>query len=464
MIKINDVYIFFESLDILIQIFISFRDVAGCDEAKLEIKEFVDFLKHPKKYTDLGAKIPKGVLLSGPPGSGKTLLARATAGESDVPFFQVKGSEFMEMFVGVGSSRLRSLFEKARNAAPSIVFIDEIDAIGRKRSDNSSGYGSHREFDNTLNQLLVEMDGFHDKKLVENSVIVMGATNLPNVLDSALTRAGRFDRHIMIPLPDKVGRKQIFDVHLRPIKVKVTDKEPIMSRLAEMTPGMSGADIENICNEGAIIAARNNCQDVRLNHFESAIERIIGGLERKTLRLDPKELKIVAYHEAGHAITGHFMNLVDPLIKISIIPRGKGLGYTQFKTTDNYLSSREKLFQMMCNLLGGRAAEIIKFSDFTSGAADDLMRVTELAYSYVATFGMSDAIGPIHHKLNALERTVSDATLSKIDREVQALIDKAMTTTKSLLLSKVDILDKVAQALIANETLSSDQFLKIVNE
>jgi len=441
-----------------------YSDVAGCDEAKLEIMEFVDFLKSSEKYSKLGAKVPKGVLLSGPPGSGKTLLAKATAGEADVSFFQVKGSEFMEMFVGVGAMRLRNLFKKARDSAPSIVFIDEIDAIGRKRSDSASNIGSHREFDNTLNQLLVEMDGFHSKESEKTPVIVMAATNIPNVLDPALTRSGRFDRHIEISLPDKIGREQIFNVHLD--DKQAIEKPLIAKQLAEMSPGLSGADIENICNEGAIIAARENSSNININHFEKAIERIIGGMERKSLKLQPNELDIIAYHEAGHALTGHFLKTPDPVLKISIIPRGKGLGYTQYKLSDRYLHSKDYIFDQICVLLGGRVAEMLKYGEnFTSGAADDIQKVNQMAYSYVAKLGMSDSIGPIAYATSSpFENRFSDSMMSKIDTEVSSLVQKALGVTRKILETNVGLLDKVAKELRAKEVLKFDEFLSLVKQ
>ncbi|CAI5439589.1 unnamed protein product [Caenorhabditis angaria] len=355
---------------------VKFGDVAGCEEAKIEIMEFVNFLKNPQQYKDLGAKIPKGAILTGPPGTGKTLLAKATAGEANVPFITVSGSEFLEMFVGVGPARVRDMFSMARKNSPCILFIDEIDAVGRKRG-GKGGMGGHSEQENTLNQLLVEMDGFTTD---ESSVIVIAATNRVDILDSALLRPGRFDRQIYVPVPDIKGRASIFRVHLGPLRTSL-DKTVLSRKLAAHTPGFSGADISNVCNEAALIAARDANDEISGKHFEQAIERVVAGMEKKTQVLQKEEKKTVAYHEAGHAIAGWFLQHADPLLKVSIIPRGKGLGYAQYLPKEQYLYSKEQLLDRMCMTLGGRVAEEIFFGRITTGAQDDLQKVTQMAYS-----------------------------------------------------------------------------------
>ena len=352
------------------------RDVAGCEEAKVEIMEFVNFLKNPEQYVNLGAKIPKGALLTGPPGTGKTLLAKATAGEAGVAFITVSGSEFLEMFVGVGPSRVRDMFATARKNAPCILFIDEIDAIGRKRGGRN--IGGHSEQENTLNQLLVEMDGFS----TQSNVIVMAATNRVDVLDPALLRPGRFDRQIFVGLPDIKGRASVFKVHLKPLKTEL-NKDEVAKKLAALTPGFSGADIANVSNEAALIAARDLSESITYKHFEAAIERVIAGMEKKTQVLQPEEKKTVAYHEAGHAVAGWFLEFAEPLLKVSIIPRGKGLGYAQYLPRDAYLFTKEQLNDRMCMALGGRIAEMIFFNKLSTGAQDDLRKVTQLAYAQV---------------------------------------------------------------------------------
>ncbi|XP_016341577.1 AFG3-like protein 2 isoform X2 [Sinocyclocheilus anshuiensis] len=358
------------------EIDVKFKDVAGCEEAKLEIMEFVNFLKNPKQYQDLGAKIPKGAILTGPPGTGKTLLAKATAGEANVPFITVNGSEFLEMFVGVGPARVRDLFVLARKNAPCILFIDEIDAVGRKRGRGN--FGGQSEQENTLNQLLVEMDGFN----TATNVVVLAGTNRPDILDPALMRPGRFDRQIYIGPPDIKGRASIFKVHLRPLKLDAElDKESLARKMAALTPGFSGADIANVCNEAALIAARHLSDAINQKHFEQAIERVIGGLEKKTQVLQPEEKKTVAYHEAGHAVAGWFLEHADPLLKVSIIPRGKGLGYAQYLHKEQYLYTKEQLLDRMCMTLGGRVSEEIFFGRITTGAQDDLKKVTQSAYA-----------------------------------------------------------------------------------
>ncbi|XP_053427097.1 AFG3-like protein 2 isoform X2 [Nycticebus coucang] len=361
------------------EIDVKFKDVAGCEEAKLEIMEFVNFLKNPKQYQDLGAKIPKGAILTGPPGTGKTLLAKATAGEANVPFITVSGSEFLEMFVGVGPARVRDLFALARKNAPCILFIDEIDAVGRKRGRGN--FGGQSEQENTLNQLLVEMDGFN----TTTNVVILAGTNRPDILDPALLRPGRFDRQIFIGPPDIKGRASIFKVHLRPLKLDSSlEKEKLARKLASLTPGFSGADVANVCNEAALIAARHLSDSINEKHFEQAIERVIGGLEKKTQVLQPEEKKTVAYHEAGHAVAGWYLEHADPLLKVSIIPRGKGLGYAQYLPKEQYLYTKEQLLDRMCMTLGGRVSEEIFFGRITTGAQDDLRKVTQSAYAQVA--------------------------------------------------------------------------------
>lgn len=349
---------------------VSFRDVAGCEEAKIEIMEFVNFLKNPQQYINLGAKIPKGAILTGPPGTGKTLLAKATAGEAHVPFLSVSGSEFLEMFVGVGPSRVRDMFVTARKHAPCILFIDEIDAVGRKRGGRS--FGGHSEQENTLNQLLVEMDGFN----TTTNVVVLAATNRVDILDKALMRPGRFDRQIYVPAPDIKGRASIFKVHLKNLKT-LLNKDDLARKMAALTPGFTGADIANVCNEAALIAARELNNTIEMKHFEQAIERVVAGMEKKTNVLQPEEKKTVAYHEAGHAVAGWFLEHADPLLKVSIIPRGKGLGYAQYLPKEQYLYTTEQLFDRMCMTLGGRVSEQIFFSRITTGAQDDLQKVCE---------------------------------------------------------------------------------------
>ncbi|KAK9764171.1 AAA ATPase afg3, partial [Basidiobolus ranarum] len=369
---------------------VKFKDVAGMDEAKEEIMEFVRFLKDPKLYEQLGAKLPKGAILSGPPGTGKTLLAKATAGEAGVPFLSVSGSEFVEMFVGVGPSRVRDLFANAKKNAPCIIFVDEIDAIGKARGKGGQ-FGGNDERESTLNQLLVEMDGFNSHE----HVVVLAGTNRPDVLDPALMRPGRFDRHISIDRPDIKGRSAIFKVHLKPIKTSA-DLEKLANKMAALTPGFSGADISNVCNEAALIAARRLKSEVTEEDFEAAIERVIAGLEKKSRVLSPEEKKTVAYHEAGHAVAGWFLQHADPLLKVSIIPRGVGaLGYAQYLPKDQYLYSVDQLLDRMCMTLGGRVSEQIFFSTITTGAQDDLQKVTKMAYAQITTFCMKDVVGNV---------------------------------------------------------------------
>jgi AFG3 family protein len=441
-----------------------FSDVAGMDEAKLEIMEFVSFLKDPSKYQKLGAKIPRGAILSGPPGTGKTLLAKATAGESGVPFFSVSGSEFVEMFVGVGPSRVRDLFANARKSAPCIIFIDEIDAIGKSRAKQNFG-GGNDERESTLNQILTEMDGFNTSE----QVVVLAGTNRPDVLDQALMRPGRFDRHIAIDRPTMDGRRQIFKVHLAKIVTKV-DMEYLTGRLSALTPGFSGADIANCVNEAALIAARANAESVLMIHFEQAIERVIGGLEKKSLVLTPEEKKTVAYHEAGHAICGWFFKYADPLLKVSIIPRGQGaLGYAQYLPAgggDVYLLSVKQLMDRMAMTLGGRVSEEIWFETVTSGASDDFNKVTRMATAMVTEWGMSEKIGYLHYKDDEqrLHKPFSEETARNIDTEVRRIVDEAYKQCKDLLLEKKDQLQAVAEELLKKEVLVRDDLVRILGK
>ncbi|MEY3860363.1 MAG: hypothetical protein RIS50_644 [Bacteroidota bacterium] len=429
----------------------TFKDVAGLQEAKLEVMEIVDFLQNPKKYTNLGGKIPKGVLLVGPPGTGKTLLAKAVAGEAGVPFFSLSGSDFVEMFVGVGASRVRDLFKQAKEKAPCIIFIDEIDAIGRARGKNLM-QGSNDERENTLNQLLAEMDGFG----TDSGVIIMAATNRPDILDSALMRPGRFDRQITVDRPDLQGREEIFKVHLLPLTKLSTDVDA--HKLAAQTPGFAGAEIANVCNEAALIAARHNKEAVDMQDFQDAIDRVIGGLEKKNKIISPEEKSIVAYHEAGHAIAGWYLPHADPLLKVSIVPRGvAALGYAQYLPKEQYLYRTEQLMDSMCMTLGGRIAEDIFFGKISTGAQNDLERITKLAYSMITIYGMNDKVGHVsfHDPQGeyGYQRPYSEKTAELIDEEVRALIQKAYDITKSLLTEKKAELEKVAKALLEKEIL-----------
>ena len=428
---------------------VTFADVAGLDEAKEEVMEIVDFLKNPKKYTALGGKIPKGVLLVGPPGTGKTLLAKAVAGEAGVPFFSISGSDFVEMFVGVGASRVRDLFKQAREKAPCIVFIDEIDAIGRARGKGAM-QGGNDERENTLNQLLVEMDGFSTDK----GVILMAATNRPDVLDSALMRPGRFDRQIGIDRPDLVGREAIFKVHLKNIKTGPDMKADV---LAEMTPGFAGADIANVCNEAALIAARRNKSFVDMDDFNYALDRVIGGLEKKNKIISPNEKKIIAYHEAGHAVCGWFLEHASPLVKVTIVPRGIGtLGYAQYLPKEEYITRTEQLQDRMCMTLGGRAAESVIFDKISTGAQSDLDQVTKMAYSMVAVFGMNDKVGNVSFhgmQQDQFNKPYSDETATMIDEEVRNIIDIQYDRAKALLRERRTELEALANQLLEKEVL-----------
>jgi len=428
---------------------INFSDVAGLDEAKVEVMEIVDFLKNPKKYTALGGKIPKGALLVGPPGTGKTLLAKAVAGEAQVPFFSLSGSDFVEMFVGVGASRVRDLFKQAREKAPCIIFIDEIDAIGRARGKNVMMSNDERE--NTLNQLLVEMDGFG----TDLGIIILAATNRPDVLDSALLRPGRFDRQISIDRPDLVGREAIFKVHLEPIKVSQTLD---IHKLAEQTPGFAGADIANVCNEAALIAARKNKEAVDMSDFQDAIDRVIGGLEKKNKLISPEEKEIIAYHEAGHAICGWFLEHAYPLLKVTIVPRGTAaLGYAQYTPKEQYLYNTDQLNDQICMTLGGRASEEIFFGKISTGASNDLQQITKIAYSMVTTYGMNEKVGNISfydpNQENYFTKPYSEETGKMIDEEVRKLIDDAYVKTKALLNEKKWAVEKLAKELLVKEVL-----------
>lgn len=440
---------------------ITFEDVAGLDEAKEEVMEIVEFLKNPKKYTSLGGKIPKGALLIGPPGTGKTLLAKAMAGEAKVPFFSISGSDFVEMFVGVGASRVRDLFRQARDKAPCIVFIDEIDAVGRARG-RGNFQGANDERENTLNQLLVEMDGFAGDK----GIIMIAATNRPDVLDPALLRPGRFDRQISIDTPDLKGREQIFKVHLKPIKVSSNIDA---KKLSELTPGFAGAEIANVCNEAALIAARRNKTEVDMDDFISAVDRSIGGLEKKNKIISPEEKKIVAYHEAGHAICGWFLEHADPLLKVSIVPRGvAALGYAQYLPKEQYLYTTEQLFDSICMTLGGRAAEDIVFGRISTGAQNDLERITKLSYAMVTVYGMNPRVGNISYHDTQSEyqftKPYSDETAKLIDDEVKGLIQRAYDRTKQLLQDKREQLELLAQELLQREVLLQSDLVTLIGE
>ena len=428
---------------------ITFADVAGLDEAKVEVMEIVDFLKNPKKYTALGGKIPKGALLVGPPGTGKTLLAKAMAGEAQVPFFSMSGSDFVELFVGVGASRVRDLFKQAREKAPCIIFIDEIDAIGRARGKNAMMSNDERE--STLNQLLVEMDGFSG----ESGIIVLAATNRPDVLDTALLRPGRFDRQISIDKPDLKGREHIFKVHLKPIKI--SEKVDI-HKLAEQTPGFAGADIANICNEAALIAARKGKQAVEMEDFQDAVDRVIGGLEKKNKIISPDEKKIIAYHEAGHAICGWYLEHAYPLLKVTIVPRGvAALGYAQYTPKEQYLYNTDQLMDQICMTLGGRASEDIFFGKISTGAQNDLQQVTRIAYSMITVYGMNAKVGNVSFydpaAENSFTKPYSEETSRLIDEEVRKLIDEAYVKTKELLTEKKGAVEKLAEKLLEKEVL-----------
>ncbi len=439
---------------------INFKDVAGLDEAKEEVMEVVDFLKNPDKYKKLGAKIPKGVLLTGPPGTGKTLMAKAMAGESGVPFFSISGSDFVEMFVGVGAARVRDLFKKGREKAPCIIFIDEIEAIGRSRGNSKTQTNDERE--NTLNQLLVEMDGFSSDK----TVIILAATNRPDLLDSALLRPGRFDRQIHIDKPDINGRREIFNVHLR----KLTLGSDInVDELAKQTPGFAGAEIANVCNEAAIHAARNKKETVSMSDFNAAIDRVIGGLEKKNKLISPREKKIIAYHETGHAVCGWFLENAHPLVKVSIIPRGQAaLGFAQYLPKEQNLYTYEELKDTICMTLGGRVIEEIVFGNVSTGAQNDLERTTQLAYAIITLYGMNKKVGPFSFKdlqnEYSFKQPYSSDTANLIDDEARKFINECYALTRELLLKHRVKIDEIAAKLMEKEVLYSDDFVRILGE
>ena len=438
---------------------INFSDVAGLEEAKMEIKEIVDFLKNPKKYTDLGGKIPKGALLIGPPGTGKTLLARAVAGEAHVPFFSRSGSDFVEMFVGVGASRVRDLFKQAKEKAPCIVFIDEIDAVGRARGRNPN-FGANDERENTLNQLLTEMDGFASNA----GVIILAATNRADILDRALLRAGRFDRQIHVELPDLNERKEIFLVHLKPLKI---EKGLDMEFLAKQTPGFSGADIANVCNESALIAARKNKKYVQRQDFLDAIDRIVGGLEKKNKIITAEEKRTIAYHEAGHATVSWLLEHANPLVKVTIIPRGKALGAAWYLPEERQITNKDQLLDEMCSALGGRASEEITFKRVSTGALNDLERVTKQAYAMVTYFGLSDEIGNLSfydstgQSEYSFTKPYSEQTAEKIDKEVKKIVDVEYQRAKKVLQEHKEGLTKIGELLLEKEVLFSEDLEKI---
>jgi cell division protease FtsH len=446
---------------------VTFEDVAGVDEAKDELKEVISFLRDPKSYGRLGARMPKGILLVGPPGTGKTLLARAVAGEASVPFFSISGSEFVEMFVGVGAARVRDLFDQARKAAPAIIFIDELDALGRARG--SFTLGGHDEKEQTLNQLLAEMDGFDPS----GGVVLLAATNRPEILDPALLRAGRFDRQVLVDRPDKTGRVQILRVHLRKVQL-ASNVDP--EEIAALTPGFSGADLATLVNEAALLATRRGAAATDRTDFTGAIERVVAGLEKRNRLLNPEERKIVAHHEMGHAIVAMTLPRVDPVHKISIIPRGVGaLGYTiQRPTEDRYLMAREELQNRMAVLLGGRAAELLVFESLSTGAADDLVKATDIARNMVMRFGMDDTLGSVAYDETRpgflgpvsgaiAQRQFSEETAREIDLAIRAIVKKALDTALEILGRRRDFLERGAEALLRQETLSAEELRRLLD-
>lgn len=435
---------------------VTFKDVAGLAAAKQEVQEIVDFLKQPQRYTDLGGKIPKGALLVGPPGTGKTLLAKAVAGEADVPFFSISGSDFVEMFVGVGASRVRDLFRQAKEKSPCIIFIDEIDAVGRARGKNPS-MGGNDERENTLNQLLTEMDGFGSN----SGVIILAATNRVDILDKALLRAGRFDRQIYVDLPDLNERKEVFGVHLRPIKL---DNTVDVDLLARQTPGFSGADIANVCNEAALIAARHQKKAVGKDDFLAAIDRIIGGLERKTKVMTMAEKRTIALHEAGHATISWFLEHANPLVKVTIVPRGRALGAAWYLPEERQITTKEQMLDEMCATLGGRAAEELFVGHISTGAMNDLERVTKQAYGMIAYAGMSDKLPNLCYYSNdeySFSKPYSEKTAELIDNEVQTMINDQYARAKALLQEHADGHNKLAEMLIEKEVIFADDVEKI---
>jgi cell division protease FtsH len=448
---------------------VRFDDVAGVDEAKDELREVVDFLKNPEQYSRLGGRMPKGILLVGPPGTGKTLLAKAVAGQAKVPFFSISGSEFVEMFVGVGAARVRDLFEQARSQAPAIIFIDELDALGRARGIGPY-VGGHDEKEQTLNQLLAEMDGFDSSK----GLIILAATNRPEILDPALLRAGRFDRQVLVDRPDKKGRADILRVHLRKAKL-AADVDP--EKVAALTPGFTGADLANLVNEAALLATRRGADAVTMDDFTNAVERMVAGLEKRNRLLNPKEREIVAYHEMGHAIVAVSLPGTDPIHKVSIIPRGVGaLGYTiQRPTEDRFLMTREELENKMVVLLGGRAAELVVFGHLSTGAADDLRRVTDIARSMVTRYGMSEQLGGVAYDrdprtfltgpdlpLPQREHDYAEQTAAEIDKEVRAIVQAAMDRALEILREKRDLLERSARSLLEKETLDEKDLANLI--
>ena len=448
---------------------VTFEDVAGVDEAKDELKEIVDFLRDPQGYGRLGGRMPKGILLVGPPGTGKTLLARAVAGEAGVPFFSISGSEFVELFVGVGAARVRDLFEQARAKAPAIIFIDELDALGRARGIGPMS-GGHDEKEQTLNQLLVELDGFDPS----TGLVLLAATNRPEILDPALLRAGRFDRQVLVDRPDKQGRVQILQVHLKKARLG-PDVEP--EKIAALTPGFTGADLANLVNEATLLATRRNADAVTMEDFNNAVERIVAGLEKRNRLLNPREREIVAYHEMGHALVAMALPGVDPVHKVSIIPRGIGaLGYTiQRPTEDRFLMTREELHDKMAVLLGGRAAEHVVFGHLSTGAADDLVKVTDIARAIVTRYGMSDRLGHVALERDQRsflatdqpwygpqERAYSDETAATVDEEVRRIVDETFRRTVALLEERRDLLERTARRLLEKETLDEQEMAALV--
>ena len=440
---------------------ITFDDVAGLEGAKEEITEIVDFLKSPEKYTKLGGKIPRGAMLIGPPGTGKTLLAKAVAGEAKVPFFSLSGSDFVEMFVGVGASRVRDLFKQAKEKAPSIIFIDEIDAIGRARGKNAMT-GSNDERENTLNQLLTEMDGFG----TNSGVIVMGATNRADVLDKALTRAGRFDRQIFVDLPDLLERKAIFEVHLKPIKLAESMDVNFLSR---QTPGFSGADIANVCNEAALIAARKSKNEVDKQDFIDAVDRIIGGLEKKSKIISPGEKKTIAYHEAGHATVSWMLEYASPLVKVTIVPRGKSLGAAWYLPEERQLTTTEQMLDEICAAMGGRAAEDVFFGKISTGALSDLEKVTKQAYAMVSIYGLSEKVGNISYydssgQQSGFTKPYSEERAQTIDKEVSRILEEQYQKAKDILIKHKDKVEKLGTELLENEVIFKDDLTKIFGD
>jgi len=449
---------------------VTFADVAGVDEAKDELTEIVDFLKRPERYTDIGARIPKGVLLVGPPGTGKTLLSKAVAGEAEVPFFIISGSEFVELFVGAGAARVRDLFEQANKKAPCIIFIDELDAIGKSRSGSMGVVGGNDEREQTLNQLLTEMDGFAS---TDKPVIVLAATNQPEVLDAALLRPGRFDRQVLVDRPDLSGRKTILEIYTK--KVKLADSIDLDS-IAQATSGFAGADLANMVNEAALLAARAKRKSVEQQDLSEAIERVVAGLEKKSRVLQDDEKKVVAYHEVGHAIVGHLMPGGSKVAKISIVPRGmSALGYTlQLPTEERFLNSKEELKGQIATLLGGRSAEEVVFGKITTGASNDLQRATDIAEQMVGTFGMSDILGPLAYDKqgggqflgngNNPRRSVSDATAQAIDKEVRDLVDDAHETALNILRNNLSLLESISQKILQEEVIEGDDLKTLLAE